>query len=46
VLHHVAGIPVYSILGIPMPVDEERTHPNDERIPVKSFRDGVTLAAP
>jgi acetylornithine deacetylase/succinyl-diaminopimelate desuccinylase-like protein len=40
-----AGTPVYGILGIPMPVDEERMHGNDERIPVKSFRDGVAFAA-
>jgi acetylornithine deacetylase/succinyl-diaminopimelate desuccinylase-like protein len=28
-----------------MPTDEERMHGNDERIPVKSFRDGVAFAA-
>lgn len=39
-----AGIPVYGVLGIPMPIDEERMHGNDERIPVKSFRDGVAFA--
>ncbi len=39
-----AGIPVYGVLGIPMPVDEQRMHGNDERIPVKSFRDGVAFA--
>ena len=39
-----AGIPVYGITGIPMPVDETRMHGNDERIPVKSFEEGVTFA--
>jgi acetylornithine deacetylase/succinyl-diaminopimelate desuccinylase-like protein len=39
-----AGIPVYGITGIPMPVDENRMHGNDERIPVKSFEEGVTFA--
>ena len=39
-----AGIPVYGVLGIPMPVGEERLHGKDERIPVKSFRDGVAFA--
>lgn len=39
-----AGIPVYGVTGIPMPVDEERMHGRDERIPVKSFREGVTFA--
>jgi acetylornithine deacetylase/succinyl-diaminopimelate desuccinylase-like protein len=39
-----AGIPVYGVTGIPMPVGEERAHGKDERIPVKSFRDGVAFA--
>jgi acetylornithine deacetylase/succinyl-diaminopimelate desuccinylase-like protein len=39
-----AGIPVYGITGIPMPTDENRAHGKDERIPVKSFEDGVTFA--
>ena len=39
-----AGIPVYGVTGIPMPVDEERMHGRDERIPVKSFREGVAFA--
>jgi acetylornithine deacetylase/succinyl-diaminopimelate desuccinylase-like protein len=39
-----AGIPVYGVTGIPMPVGEERMHGRDERIPVKSFRDGVAFA--
>jgi acetylornithine deacetylase/succinyl-diaminopimelate desuccinylase-like protein len=39
-----AGIPVYGVLGIPMPVGEERMHGKDERIPTKSFSDGVTFA--
>jgi acetylornithine deacetylase/succinyl-diaminopimelate desuccinylase-like protein len=38
-----AGIPVYGVTGIPMPVGEEREHGRDERIPVKSFRDGVAF---
>ncbi|HEY3933292.1 MAG TPA: M20/M25/M40 family metallo-hydrolase [Gemmatimonadales bacterium] len=39
-----AGIPVYGVTGIPMPVGEERMHGKDERIPVKSLRDGVAFA--
>ena len=39
-----AGIPVYGVTGIPMPVGEDRMHGKDERIPAKSFRDGVTFA--
>jgi len=39
-----AGIPVYGVTGIPMPVGEERMHGRDERIPVKSFREGVVFA--
>ncbi len=39
-----AGIPVYGVHGIPMPSNEERMHGNNERIPVKSFREGVTFA--
>ena len=39
-----AGIPVYGVTGIPMPVGEERMHGKDERIPVKSFREGVAFA--
>ncbi len=39
-----AGIPVYGITGIAMPVNETRAHGNDERIPIKSFEDGVTFA--
>lgn len=39
-----AGIPVYGVTGIPMPVGEERMHGRDERIPVKSFREGVAFA--
>ena len=39
-----AGIPVYGVTGIPTPVGEERMHGRDERILVKSFREGVTFA--
>src|ERR1017187_4495115 len=39
-----AGIPVYGVTGIPMPVGEEREHGRDEHIPVKSFRDGVAFS--
>jgi acetylornithine deacetylase/succinyl-diaminopimelate desuccinylase-like protein len=39
-----AGIPVYGVTGIPMPVGEERMHGRDERIPAKSFREGVAFA--
>ncbi|MGH7583838.1 MAG: M20/M25/M40 family metallo-hydrolase [Gemmatimonadales bacterium] len=39
-----AAIPVYGVEGIAMPVGEERMHGRDERIPVKSFRDGVAFA--
>ena len=39
-----AGIPVYGVTGIAMPVDEKRLHGRDERIPVKSFGEGVTFA--
>ncbi len=39
-----AGIPVYGVTGIPMPTDESRAHGRDERIPLKSFEDGVTFA--
>ena len=39
-----AGIPVYGVLGIAMPVGEERMHGNDERIPLKSFAEAVTFA--
>ena len=39
-----SGIPVYGVTGIPMPVGEERMHGRDERIPVKSFREGVAFA--
>jgi acetylornithine deacetylase/succinyl-diaminopimelate desuccinylase-like protein len=39
-----AGIPVYGVTGIPMPVGEERMHGKDERIPMKSFREGVVFA--
>ncbi|MEO5824861.1 MAG: M20/M25/M40 family metallo-hydrolase [Gemmatimonadales bacterium] len=39
-----AGIPVYGLYGIAMPVDETRLHGRDERIPVKSFLEGVVFA--
>jgi acetylornithine deacetylase/succinyl-diaminopimelate desuccinylase-like protein len=39
-----AGIPVYGVTGIAAPVDENRNHGKDERILVKSFREGVTFA--
>lgn len=39
-----AGIPVYGLYGIAMPVDETRLHGRDERIPVKSFVEGVVFA--
>ena len=39
-----AGIPVYGVTGIAMPVGEERMHGRDERIPAKSFREGVVFA--
>ncbi|MBA2293180.1 MAG: M20/M25/M40 family metallo-hydrolase [Gemmatimonadales bacterium] len=39
-----AGIPVYGLYGIAMPVDENRLHGRDERIPVKSFVEGVVFA--
>ncbi|MGH7592513.1 MAG: M20/M25/M40 family metallo-hydrolase [Gemmatimonadales bacterium] len=38
------GIPVYGVTGIPMPVGEERMHGKDERIPTRSFREGVAFA--
>ncbi len=38
------GIPVYGLYGIAMPVDETRLHGRDERIPVKSFVEGVVFA--
>ncbi|HEY4320167.1 MAG TPA: M20/M25/M40 family metallo-hydrolase [Gemmatimonadales bacterium] len=37
-----AGVPVYGVTGIA--IGEERMHGNDERIPVKSLREGVTFA--
>jgi acetylornithine deacetylase/succinyl-diaminopimelate desuccinylase-like protein len=40
-----AGIPVYGLHGIPMPLGEDREHGNDERIPVPSFAQGVKFAA-
>ncbi|MES2123560.1 MAG: M20/M25/M40 family metallo-hydrolase, partial [Gemmatimonadota bacterium] len=39
-----AGIPVYGLTGIAMPTDESRMHGRDERIPVKSFEEGVVFA--
>lgn len=39
-----AGVPVYGVTGISMPVGEERMHGRDERIPAKSFREGVVFA--
>jgi acetylornithine deacetylase/succinyl-diaminopimelate desuccinylase-like protein len=39
-----AGIPVYGVTGIAMPVGEERMHGKDERILAKSFREGVVFA--
>jgi acetylornithine deacetylase/succinyl-diaminopimelate desuccinylase-like protein len=39
-----AGIPVYGLTGIAMPTDESRMHGRDERIPVKSFDEGVVFA--
>jgi acetylornithine deacetylase/succinyl-diaminopimelate desuccinylase-like protein len=39
-----AGIPVYGVTGIAMPVGEERMHGKDERILAKSFREGVAFA--
>ncbi|MEP6590305.1 MAG: M20/M25/M40 family metallo-hydrolase [Gemmatimonadota bacterium] len=39
-----AGIPVYGLTGIAMPTDEARMHGRDERIPVKSFAEGVVFA--
>ena len=39
-----AGIPVYGLTGIAMPTDESRMHGRDERIPVKSFTEGVVFA--
>ncbi|MEO5798139.1 MAG: M20/M25/M40 family metallo-hydrolase, partial [Gemmatimonadales bacterium] len=39
-----AGIPVYGLTGIAMPTDESRMHGKDERIPVKSFAEGVVFA--
>jgi acetylornithine deacetylase/succinyl-diaminopimelate desuccinylase-like protein len=38
-----AGIPVYGVYGIAIPVGEERLHGKDERIPAKSFREGVVF---
>jgi acetylornithine deacetylase/succinyl-diaminopimelate desuccinylase-like protein len=39
-----AGIPVYGVTGIPMPVGEERAHGDDERVPSQSFAMGVAFA--
>ncbi|MES2305452.1 MAG: M20/M25/M40 family metallo-hydrolase [Gemmatimonadota bacterium] len=39
-----AGIPVYGLTGIAMPTGESRMHGKDERIPAKSFAEGVTFA--
>lgn len=39
-----AGIPVYGVTGIPIPIGEERMHGNDERIPRQSFALGVAFA--
>jgi acetylornithine deacetylase/succinyl-diaminopimelate desuccinylase-like protein len=39
-----AGIPVYGVHGIAMPVGEEREHGKDERILAKSFMEGVVFA--
>lgn len=39
-----AGIPVYGVHGIALPEGEDRMHGNDERIPVKSFEQGVRFA--
>jgi acetylornithine deacetylase/succinyl-diaminopimelate desuccinylase-like protein len=39
-----AGIPVYGVTGIAMPVGEERMHGRDERILAKSFKEGVAFA--
>lgn len=38
------GIPVYGLTGIAMPTNESRYHGRDERIPVKSFDEGVVFA--
>jgi acetylornithine deacetylase/succinyl-diaminopimelate desuccinylase-like protein len=39
-----AGVPVYGVTGIALPVGEERAHGRDERIPAKSFMEGVVFA--
>jgi acetylornithine deacetylase/succinyl-diaminopimelate desuccinylase-like protein len=36
-----AGMPTYAILGVAIANDDIRAHGKDERIPVKSFDDGV-----
>ena len=37
----VAGIPTYAVSGVFIAEDDVRAHGRDERIPVKSFYDGV-----
>jgi acetylornithine deacetylase/succinyl-diaminopimelate desuccinylase-like protein len=36
-----AGIPVYGVTGLFIPLGEDRMHGRDERLPVKSFYDGL-----
>jgi acetylornithine deacetylase/succinyl-diaminopimelate desuccinylase-like protein len=36
-----AGIPVYGVTGLFIPMGEDRMHGRDERLPVKSFYDGL-----
>ena len=36
-----AGIPVYGVTGLFVPLGENRMHGRDERLPVRSFTDGL-----
>ena len=36
-----AGIPVYGVTGLFVPLGENRMHGRDERLAVRSFRDGL-----
>lgn len=38
------GIPVYGVSGVPLDADDNRAHGQDERIPVKSFYEGLEFS--
>jgi acetylornithine deacetylase/succinyl-diaminopimelate desuccinylase-like protein len=41
VFSRAAGIPTYGVPGVFIDVNDDRSHGRDERLPVKSFYEGV-----